>query len=211
MWISALLSIVLLLGLFMLAWRFLSERYSIPCPAWLAWLVELDNPLTKINRAASIVEHLELQPGMNVVDIGCGPGRVSIPLAQKVGPQGKVVALDIQEAMLEKTREKARAAGLSNITFLEAGIGDGKLEPNAYDRAVLVTVLGEIPAQERALKEIFNALKPGGILSITEIIFDPHYQRIGTALHLAQDVGFLEKQRFEDSFAYTINLEKPKA
>lgn len=73
----------------------------------------------------------------------------------------------------------------------------------------MVTVIGEIPNQEIALKEIFNALKPGGILSITEIIFDPHYQRRNTVLALARAVGFKEKKKFEDWFAYTLHLEKP--
>ena len=66
-------------------WRLASGRRSIPCPAWLSWMVELDNPFTKTNRAATIVERLDLQPGMAVLDVGCGPGRLTIPIATKVG------------------------------------------------------------------------------------------------------------------------------
>jgi hypothetical protein len=55
-------------------WRGASRRRSLPCPTWLSRLVELDNPFTETNRAAVIVERLELQPGMAVLDVGCGPG-----------------------------------------------------------------------------------------------------------------------------------------
>ncbi len=190
-------------------WRFFARRYSLPCPTWLGWLVELDNPFTTINRAATIVQHLELAQGMSVVDVGCGPGRVTIPVACAVGQTGEVVALDIQAGMLQQTHEKARAANLTNITFLESGIGEKKLRHNKFDRALLVTVLGEIPNQEAALKEIFDVLKPGGMLSVTEIIFDPHFQRRSTVRKLAGAVGFREKKTFGSCIAYTLNLEKP--
>jgi SAM-dependent methyltransferase len=192
-------------------WRFASRRYSFPCPAWLGWLVELNNPFTESNSARAIVRHLELQPGMKVLDAGCGPGRLTIPIAEQVGPQGEVVAMDIQPGMLRRAQEKAQVANLNNIRFLQAGAGEGKLGRSQYDRALLVTVLGEIPDREAALKEIFDCLKPGGILSVTEVMFDPHYQRRGTILRLASTVGFQEKEFFGNRLAFTLNLEKPDA
>ena len=190
-------------------WLFFSRRWAMPCPTWLSWLVEQDNPFFRINQAATIIEHLEVQQGMVVLDVGCGPGRLTIPVAKKVGPEGEVVAMDIQAGMLHKTQEKAKRANLTNIKFLEAGIGEKKLEHNKFDRTLLVTVLGEIPNREVAMQEIFDALKPGGILSITEIILDPHFQRRKTVLSLASAVGFHEKKSFGNAFAFTINLEKP--
>jgi SAM-dependent methyltransferase len=201
-----------LLGLILLIaflWRLASRRYSFPCPAWLGWLVELNNPFTQSNSARAIVRHLELQPGMKVLDAGCGPGRLTIPIAQQIGPQGEVVAMDVQPGMLRRAQEKAQAANLNNIRFFQAGAGEGKLERSQYDRALLVTVLGEIPDREAALKEVFDALKPGGILSVTEVLFDPHYQRRGTVLQLASSVGFQEKEFFGNRLAFTLNLEKP--
>lgn len=72
-----------------------------------------------------------------------------------------------------------------------------------------MTVLGEIPDRKTALKEIFDALKPGGILSVTKIIFDPHFQRRRTVGRLASEVGFREREFFANGVAFTVNLEKP--
>lgn len=194
-------------------WRIASYRLTLPCPTWLGWLVERDNPFTKTNRASVIIGHLDLEPGMKVLDAGCGPGRLTIPLAKKIGAEEKVTALDIQPGMLLRVQEKAQIENLHNIQFLQAKIGDGKLGRNQYDRALLVTVLGEIPNQDqkKALKELFDALKSGGIMSVTEVIFDPHFQSKSSVLHLATEVGFREKKTIGNRFAYTMLLEKPNA
>lgn len=187
-----------------LIWR----RDSLPCPSWLAWMVEMDNPFTEVNRARVIVGLLELAPGMRVLDAGCGPGRLTLPLAETVGPLGEVTALDIQDEMLARVRRKVETVGFQNVKFLRAGLGEGKLPQAYFDRALLVTVFGEIPDQESALKEIYKALKPGGVLSVTEVIFDPHFHRRETVLKVAQAAGFKEKNFFGKKLAYTMHLEK---
>lgn len=200
-----------LVGLFLAVfgvWRFASRRQSLPCPAWLSWLVELENPLFRSNRAHVIIERLELQPGMKVLDLGCGPGRLTIPMARQVDPQGEVLAIDVQPGMLRRVQEKAHSANLNNIRYLQAALGEGKLEHGQADRALLVTVFGEIPNQKAALQEIFQALKPGGILSVTEVIADPHFQRRQTVRALAGAAGFKEKACFGNGLAFTMNLEK---
>ena len=206
---STLLLCALALLAISLAWRLASTRQSLPCPVWLRWLVELDNPFTRTNRAAFIVEQLGVVPGMNVLDAGCGPGRLAIPLARAVGPAGSVLAVDIQQGMLERTRTKASDEQLENITCLHAGLGEDRLPRQAFDRAVLVTVLGEIPAQGKALAEIHQALRPGGVLSITEVIFDPHFQSRSRVRRLANDAGFREKAAFGNRIAYVLHFERP--
>ena len=207
--------IYVVIGLFLLVifiafvWRFASRRYALPCPTWLAWFVELDNPFSENSSAKSIIQNLDLQPGMKVLDLGCGPGRLTIPLAQQIGPAGEVTAVDIQPGMLRRAENKAQAANLTNIRFVQAAAGEGKLPHNTFDRALLVTVLGEIPDREAALKEIYDALKPGGILSVTEIILDPHFQRRETVLRLANAAGLQEKKFVGNRSSFTLNLEKP--
>jgi ubiquinone/menaquinone biosynthesis C-methylase UbiE len=207
--IQLFLGLAILLLVFTVGSRLSSRRSSMPCPSWLGWLVELENPFAKNYNARTIIQQLNLQPGMRVLDAGCGPGRVTVPLARALGSPGEVVAIDIQPRMLERAREKARAAGLTNIRFHELAIEEKKLGNAQYDRVLLVTVLGEIPDRGVALREIHRALKPGGILSITETLFDPHYQRRRVILQLASSVGFHERAYFGNRFAYTVHLEKP--
>jgi SAM-dependent methyltransferase len=204
-----LLAVVAML-LVAVTWRLASRRQSLPCPVWLRWFVELDNPFTKTNRAAFIVETLAVSDGMTVLDAGCGPGRLTVPLARSVGPAGHVVALDIQPGMLARAKAKTAAAGCTNVEFVVAALGDGTLPVERFDRAVLVTVLGEIPNRAAALGELARALKPGGILAIVEVIFDPHFQSRSSVTGLAVSTGFRERAFFGHRLAYVIQFEKPK-
>jgi ubiquinone/menaquinone biosynthesis C-methylase UbiE len=192
----------------MLMWRFAARHRALPCPSWLPMLLE--NPyMNWMAGAETSLDRIELEPGMKLLDIGCGLGRLAIPAARRVGPTGTVVALDIQPGMLSRARHKVEAAGLTNVQFVLAGAGDGTLQVNTFDRALLVTVLGEIPDRKRALDEIFRALRPGGVLSVTEVLPDPHYQRLSTVRQLGDEIGFEEQRCFRNALAFTINLVKP--
>jgi ubiquinone/menaquinone biosynthesis C-methylase UbiE len=192
----------------MLYWRFAVRKHPLPCPSSLSWLLE--NPfVNSVAGAEEILDRMRLEPGMSALDVGCGPGRLTVPAAERVGPGGRVVAFDIQEGMLRRLRKKLEANHLTNVEMVHAGAGEGKIETSAFDRAWLVTVLGEIPDRKAALAEVFRALKPGGILSITEVLPDPHYQTAATVKRLAMEAGFIEVRRFGSFPAYTIHFVKP--
>lgn len=130
-----------------------------------------------------------------MLDAGCGPGRLSVPAARRVAPHGEVVALDIQPGMLDRLRVRAAAAGMTNIRPILGGLGQGLLDRDAFDRALLVTVLGDIPDRAAALREIRAALQPG-VLAVTEVVLDPHYQPPGTVRRLAEEAGFRPDRRY---------------
>jgi ubiquinone/menaquinone biosynthesis C-methylase UbiE len=77
-----------------------------------------------------------------------------------------------------------------------------------FDRAFLVTVLGEIPDRQAALGEIHRALKPGGVLSVTEVLPDPHYQLAGTVRRLAEAVGFSPGPTWSQGIAFTAHFRR---
>ena len=161
-----------------IGWRFYSNRHNLPCPAWLSWMVELDNPFAKAHKASEIVQMLPLQNMVRILDIGCGPGRVLLPLAKKISPiDGHVTGLDIQADMIEKTRLKAEALGITNVEFINSSIDEAKID-EPYDIILMICVLGEIPKNDRksVMQKIARYLQPDGIISITETIFDPHFQ-----------------------------------
>jgi ubiquinone/menaquinone biosynthesis C-methylase UbiE len=192
-----------------LAWRLVSRWRHLPCPSSLSWFVE-NRLMERVAGSALLLERAGVAPGMRVLDVGCGPGRLTLPAARRVGPSGEVVGLDIQPEMLRRVRDRAAAAGLANVRLVEAPAGAGRVgERDAFDRALLVTVLGEIPDRAAALAEIFAAPEPGGVLSVTEVLPDPHYQRPATVRRLGEAAGFQVGERFGHLGAFTLNLAKP--
>jgi ubiquinone/menaquinone biosynthesis C-methylase UbiE len=185
-----------------------------PCPVRVAAL--LDNRAAGwLGGTTAVIERAGVREGMRVLDAGCGPGRLTIPLARRVGPEGEVVALDLQPGMLDRVAANAARAGVTNIRpVLGALGGDGAaLRPfeRLFDRILLVTVLGEIPDQSGAMRSLYGALKPGGVLSVTEMIIDPDYVPRRRVERLAADAGFRAAGAAGSVLMFTMNFTRPAA
>ncbi len=181
---------------------------SLACPAAASWL--LDNPvMNAMAGPEAIFARIALHEGMRVLDVGCGTGRLTIPAAIRVGVGGEVAALDIQQKMLDKLHRRIKQQQLSNVHPILAAAGSGVLEKSFFDRALLVTVLGEVHNRHEALQEIFEALKPGGMLSVTEILLDPHYISPRRLSRLCEAVGFREVETVKGRLSYTRIFIRP--
>lgn len=108
-------------------------------------------------------ENMHLEPGMTALDVGCGWGDTAIQLARMVGPSGSVLGLDCSGAFLEKGRRDAEAAGLTNISFVEADVETYAFEPEfdfGFSRFGMMFFSNPVAA----MRNVRRALKPGGEL-----------------------------------------------
>jgi len=191
-----------------LFWRYGARKTNAPCPSWLSWMLEMGGSGERPFGRGRAIDALNLGPGMRVADIGCGPGLLTLPIARAVGLDGEVVALDLQQAMLDRMQRRIDEAGVGNVRAICAGAGEGTLPRDYFDRAVLSTVLGEIPDRIRALKEIREALKPGGFLVVAEVIGDPHYQFKKKVIAMAREAGLDPGEIDAGWVGYTMKLHR---
>lgn len=117
---------------------------------------------------AMLLEQLNVQPGMTVCDLGCGNGYYTLELAERVGPEGKVLAVDIQPEMLHLLSERAKAAGIKNIELIESTPIDPKLPENSVDLLLLVDVYHEFAYPAHMLRQLRAGLKPEGRIALVE-------------------------------------------
>jgi ubiquinone/menaquinone biosynthesis C-methylase UbiE len=175
--------------LFFLGWRWASRIWSLPCPTLFAWALS-SRFYERITGTDVTLKRIGLRPGQKVLEIGPGPGRLLIPAAQRVLPGGEVVGIDIQPGMIERLKARAKHAQVANLTAILGDAAQPIVPEASFDVAFLVTTLGEIPDRPAVLAQCYRALKPGGVLSITEMLPDPHYQSRSTVKRLAEDAGF---------------------
>ncbi len=112
----------------------------------------------------------ELRPGERAVDVGCGAGIDSLIAAKKVGPDGKVIGVDMTSSMLEKARQSADEAGLMNVEFREGYAEALPVRDSWADVVISNGVLNLMPDKAAALEEMSRILKPGGRLQIGDIL-----------------------------------------
>jgi ubiquinone/menaquinone biosynthesis C-methylase UbiE len=189
-------------------WRFASRKWSLPCPSFLAW--SLENPLVqRWSGTEKTLQRIGLRPGQRILEMGPGPGRLLLPAAQRILPGGEAVGIDIQEGMIKRLQDRANKAGVTNLTIILGDATQPHVPEASFDVVFLCTVLGEIPDRAAALRQCYRALKPGGVLSITEMAGDPHYQSRSTVQRLAEEAGFRLQSIQGGWWFFTANFTKP--
>ncbi len=116
----------------------------------------------------SLLKALKLKKGQTVVDIGCGNGFYTLQMAKRVGKKGRVLAVDIQQEMLDLLDERARQAGVDNVEPILGSPADPRLPRGEVDLILLVDVYHEFAYPEQMLAAMRESLKPDGLIALAE-------------------------------------------
>jgi SAM-dependent methyltransferase len=113
------------------------------------------------------IERLDLRPGEKVLDVCSGSGGSALPAAERVGPEGKVIAVDLADRLIALASAKAETNSLENIEFRVADMLDLGYPDASFDAVVCVFGIFFVPDMSGAVRELWRMVKPGGRLAIT--------------------------------------------
>jgi len=130
-----------------------------------------------------VMDALGLRAGNAVADVGCGEGYFVLRLARRVGPEGIVYAVDVNDEMLDKVRQRVEREGLANVRIILGKKDDPLLPADTLDAALIVNAYHEMREYDAMLRAIYAALKPGGRLAIIEPVGEENADR---AAHFAR-------------------------
>lgn len=162
------------------------------CPWWLGYA--LLNPLRRLREDPSKVLGPWIGESMTVLELGCGMGFFTLEIARRVGRDGRVVAVDIQEKMLRRLRARAARAGLASrldarlATPNDLGIGD---LTGAVDLAAALHLIHEDPDPRSFFAQVLSALRPGAPLLVVEPPGHVSAKEMNRALHAAAQAGLI--------------------
>jgi SAM-dependent methyltransferase len=169
------------------------------CPYAGRLFVEVPHPLITRSRLHCV---LAPQAGEELLEVGPGTGYYSLEVARSLLPGGTLDVLDLQRAMLDHTMRKAFARSLVNLTPTQGDARDLPYEDDRFDGAYLVTVLGEIPDQARALEELHRVVRHGGRVVVGELFGDPHMVSYASLLDRAVGLGLQPEERVGGRLGY---------
>src|SRR4051812_43636160 len=184
-------------------WR----RNPSAMPYWQRFFVELPHP--GITRAR-LIEILEPQPRDRLLEVGPGTGYFALPIAGQLGDRGRLEVYDLQQEMVDHVTRRANDAGLK-ITGWTGDAQEMLFEANRFDGAYLTLVLGEIPDQDAALRELARVVKPGGRVVVGEFALDPHYVTFESLRERAERAGLEFDRRVGGGVAYFARFRVPAA
>jgi arsenite methyltransferase len=170
-----------------------------------------------------------LRPGEVVVDLGCGAGMDSFLAARAVGPEGRVIGIDMTDAMLEKARANAQASGVGNVEFRKGFIEALPIEDESIDVIISNCVINLSPEKHKVYAEAYRVLRTGGRVMVSDVVLErvlpaavlqsveAYMGCVGGAslrepyLQTIRDAGFSEvRVDREACFGDTFNLDDPE-
>ena len=195
--------LLLLAGLAVVAAALWWRKNPSACPYGQRFWVEAPHPVITRERLRDV---LRAESGERILEIGPGTGYYTLDIAEWVGVDGKVEIFDIQQEMLDHTMRRAAERGLANVEPILGDASSLPYEDDSMDAVVLITVLGEIPDREAALREIKRVLRPGARLVVGELFGDPHFTTFASLRGQCEAAGLALEERSGGWFAYFARL-----
>jgi ubiquinone/menaquinone biosynthesis C-methylase UbiE len=185
--------------------RVWSHRSPAPMPHWMRWVLFLPRTSQSADRLKAI---LQPRPGERLLEIGPGVGIHALPVGAALAPAGTLHVLDVQWEMLTDLRRRAAQAAINNIREV---VGDAQRLPyldRGFDAAYLISVLGEVPDEQAALRELHRVLKPGGRLVVGEIVVDPDFISARALKERTAAAGFAFERQLGPGIAYLASFRR---
>ena len=184
-----------------------SHTSSVPyvCPAQFSG--SLDNKIRRGLHDPLKILAPYLNMGMSVIDLGCGPGYFTMTLAEMVGETGKVTAVDLQEGMLEKVREKMVKEESGKRISLHKCEADRIGLTEKVDFVLAFWMVHEVPDHQRLFAELKTLLNPGGKILIVEPRWHVTGKEFRNMLSIAEKEGFVDTDQPKVWFSRSVVLK----
>lgn len=176
------------------------------CPYAARFSLDLLRPGLGRRRLAEV---LDPRPGERVLEVGPGTAHYTLDVARAIAPGGgRLDAYDLQPEMLATVERRAREAGVDNVVCRQGDATRLPYPDDAFDAVFMVTVLGEIPDQDAALREVRRVLRPGGRAVFGEIVLDPHVVTTRALRRRGEAAGLRFVARRGTPLAFFARLER---
>jgi predicted methyltransferase len=153
-------------------------------------------------RPAEVMDVLGVTRGAAVADVGAGDGYFTLHLARRVGPAGRVYAVDLRESELEAIRRRARQDRLAQVETVRGEPGDPRLPPDTLDAALVVNTYHEMAEHDAMLQGLWRALRPGGRLGIIDKVAEPGQPREAYAARHAIPADLVRRDAERQGFRF---------
>ena len=164
------------------------EQHTRVCPAELSG--SLDNSLRRFFQNPVKILNPYIEKGMTVLDLGCGPGFFSVEISKMVTSSGKVIAVDLQEDMLEKVRSKIKGTDSEKIIVLHKCDADKVGVTEKVDFVLAFWMIHEVPDKQKLINELKSIIKPEGKIFIIEPKFHVTKSEFDKMIIILEKAGF---------------------
>ena len=176
------------------------------CPAWGA--VGLDNSIRKMMHHPQKILSPYIKSGMTVLDVGCGPGFFSVEIAKMLNGSGKVIAADVQDAMLDKVRKKITGTVLEPTVHLHKSDFENIGVVEKVDFVLAFWMIHEVRNQKMFFDELTSILNPNGLIFIIEPKIHVSKKEFDTMVELIKEYGFTIVENPKVFFSRAIIAKK---